>query len=64
MSKQRTSRIFIGDFETTVYDGQEDTEVWASASVELHTEDVQIFHSIDEQWEYFFLVITGNHYCH
>lgn len=53
MSKQRTSRIFIGDFETTVYDGQEDTEVWASASVELHTEDVQIFHSIDEQWEYF-----------
>lgn len=41
------------DFETTVYKGQEFTEVWASASVELYTEDVQIFHSIDEQFNYF-----------
>lgn len=41
------------DFETTVYKGQEYTEVWASASVELYTEDVQIFHSIDEQFNYF-----------
>lgn len=47
------SRIFVGDFETTVYKGQEDTEVWASACVELGTEDVKIFHSIDEQYEYF-----------
>lgn len=41
------------DFETTVYKGQVNTEVWASASVELFTEDVQIFHSIAEQFEYF-----------
>ena len=41
------------DFETTVYNGQEFTEVWASASVELFTEDVSIFHSIDEQFNYF-----------
>lgn len=41
------------DFETTVYKGQEYTEVWASASVELYTEDVHIFHSIDEQFNYF-----------
>jgi hypothetical protein len=41
------------DFETTVYKGQEYTEVWASAAVELYTEDVQIFHSIDEQFNYF-----------
>lgn len=41
------------DFETTVYKGQVNTEVWASASVELFTEDVNIFHSIDEQFEYF-----------
>lgn len=46
-------RYFMGDFETTVYDGQQHTEVWASASVELFTEDVKIFHSIDEQFEYF-----------
>lgn len=41
------------DFETTVYKGQDHTEVWASASVELFTEDVNIFHSIDEQFDYF-----------
>lgn len=41
------------DFETTVFRGQEFTEVWASASVELFTEDVSIFHSIDEQFNYF-----------
>lgn len=43
----------MGDFETTVYKGQQHTEVWASASVELDTEDVNIFHSIDEQFNYF-----------
>lgn len=43
----------MGDFETTVYKGQVNTEVWASASVELFTEDVKIFHSIGEQFEYF-----------
>lgn len=47
------TRFFVGDFETTVYKGQRDTEVWASASVELYTEDVHIFHSIGEQFEYF-----------
>lgn len=41
------------DFETTVYKGQVNTEVWASASVELFTEDVNIFHSIEEQYNYF-----------
>ena len=43
----------MGDFETTVYEGQTSTEVWASACVELGTEDVKIFHSIDEQFKYF-----------
>ena len=47
------TRFFVGDFETTVYKGQQNTEVWASASVELYTEDVNIFHSIGEQFEYF-----------
>lgn len=51
--KERKSRYFACDFETTVYKGQLNTEVWASASVELFTEDVHIFHSIDEQYEYF-----------
>lgn len=43
----------MGDFETTVYKEQTNTEVWASASVELYTEDVHIFHSIGEQFDYF-----------
>lgn len=46
-------RYFACDFETTVYQGQVNTEVWASASVELNTEDVNIFHSIGEQFDYF-----------
>lgn len=40
--------LLVGDFETTVYEGQTDTEVWASAIVPLWTEDVQIYSSIDE----------------
>lgn len=42
----------MGDFETTVYKGQVNTEVWASALVEIGSEDVAIFHSIDETYEY------------
>lgn len=51
--KQRKFRYFSADFETTVYKGQVNTEVWAAACVELMTEDVKIFHSIGEQLEYF-----------
>ena len=50
MKQQRT---FVCDFETTVYDGQKFTEVWAAACVEMDTEDVSIFHSIDEQYKFF-----------
>lgn len=46
-------RTFSCDFETTVYKGQTYTEVWAAACVELYTEDVKIFHSIDELYSYF-----------
>ena len=49
----RSFRTFVCDFETTVYENQTSTEVWAAACVELYTEDVQIFHSISEQFEYF-----------
>lgn len=52
MARRRNFKTFVGDFETTVYSGQEDTEVWASAMVEVGTEDVKIFHSIEEQWNY------------
>lgn len=45
-------KYFVGDFETTVYENQTDTEVWASAVVELYSDDVKIFNSIDETFEY------------
>ena len=51
--KTSTFKILVCDFETTVYKGQQNTEVWASASVEMYTEDVHIFHSIGEQFDYF-----------
>lgn len=51
--RKRKYRYFMGDFETTVYEGQTDTEVWASAVVELCTEDVKILHSIGDTFKYF-----------
>lgn len=50
----RTQReeVFVADFETTVYSGQETTQVWAAAIVKLWTEDVQIYHSIDELFDF------------
>lgn len=52
-------RYFVGDFETTVYKGQTHTEVWASAVVEIGSEDVKIFHSIDETLEYLYDLKTN-----
>lgn len=52
--KKRVARIFAADFETTVYKGQTYTEVWAAACSELWSDDVvNVFHSIEEQFEYF-----------
>lgn len=48
----RKSKVLVGDFETTVYKGQEFTEVWASAVVEVGTEDVKIFHSLADTLDY------------
>lgn len=51
--RKKQYKILVGDFETTVYKGQINTEVWAAASVELNTEDVHIFHSIGELFDYY-----------
>ena len=45
-------KYFVGDFETTVYENQDKTEVWASAVVEMFTEDVEIHHSIEQTFNY------------
>ena len=57
--KARESKVLIGDFETTVYDGQEYTEVWASAVVEINTDEVHIFHSIEETYNYLISLDTN-----
>lgn len=49
---KRNFRYFVGDFETTVFEGQEWTEVWASAIVELFHDEVHIFHSIGDTLEW------------
>jgi len=52
MSKSLPPKILVGDFETTVYKNQTDTQVWASGVVEMYTEDVKIHHSINETFDY------------
>lgn len=46
------SRYFVCDFETTVFEEQEYTEVWAFAIVEMFTDNVMIFHSLDEGFNF------------
>lgn len=45
-------RYFVGDFETTSYEGQTRTEVWASAIVELNTDNVVVANCIEDTWLY------------
>lgn len=51
--RSRKYRYFVSDFETTVYKGQVNTEVWAAATVEMGTEDVKIYHSIGELYDFY-----------
>ena len=44
--------IYSADFETTVYEGQDHTEVWASALVSLDSNEPLVFHSIGETLDY------------
>lgn len=49
---KRNVRTFMGDFETTVFEGQTYTEVWASALVEIGEEEVVVHHSLPEMFDY------------
>lgn len=44
--------IYSADFETTVYEGQDHTEVWASALVPLDSDEPVVHHSIQETLDY------------
>lgn len=49
----KSKNLYIGDFETTVFEGQQRTDVWAAAMTRLfdETDYVDVFHSIDEMWD-------------
>lgn len=49
--KRPRYKYYVADFETTVYDKQTYTEVWAAAFVELFTESVTVFHSIYDLYD-------------
>lgn len=53
------STLMVADFETTVYDGQTSTEVWAAACCKLYTEDVHIFNDIGGFMKYLLRLRTG-----
>ena len=46
------SETYVGDFETTIFDNQDYTEVWASALVKIGTEDVKIHNRIEDTFNY------------
>lgn len=46
------STILVGDFETTVYENQSKTEVWASCFCEIGTEKAVVHNSIDKAFQY------------
>lgn len=51
---------YVADFETTVFDGQEFTEVWAAGLCEIGTEDAQIFNSFDKFFKQGLLKTKGD----
>lgn len=53
MKVKKFNDVYACDFETTVYKGQERTDVWASAFVKLHTEDVVIHGNIKDTINFF-----------
>lgn len=51
---KRPTNVYMADFETTVYDGQTKTEVWAAAITQLfdETDTVHVFNSLPLLFEY------------
>jgi len=45
-------KIYSADLETTVYEGQDHTEAWASALVALDSDKPLVFHSLDDTLDY------------
>lgn len=50
----KKSNVYVGDFETTVYEGQKRTDVWASALTKLFDKQdhAEVFSSLPETYDY------------
>lgn len=57
--RTRNYEYYMADFETTVYEGQEYTEVWAAAVVKLWDDSVEILHSLPDFLSYIFAQKTN-----
>lgn len=57
-TNKREILYFSCDLETTVYEGQTHTEAWAATLVQLWTEDVMIYNSLTEFFNYVFALHT------
>lgn len=51
-ARHKKTKVYVGDFETTVFDTQTFTEVWASALVQMYSEDVVVVNSIGKTYDY------------
>ena len=51
--KQREYKYYACDFETTVYEGQDYTEVWLSGAIQLYNDTPFVFGSIDGLFDFF-----------
>ena len=51
--QKREYKYYACDFETTVYEGQDYTEVWLSGAIELYTDTPHVFGSIDGLFDFF-----------
>lgn len=57
--RTRNYEYYMADFETTVYEGQKFTEVWAAAVVKLWDDNVEILHSLPDFLSYMFAQKTN-----
>lgn len=51
MSYKAKKLYFAADFETTVFDNQERTDVWSAAIVPFYSEEVEVYGRIEDFWE-------------
>lgn len=63
MAVEKSYTYYMCDFETTVYKGQQSTDVWCAGMCELFTEDCMVFGSIGD-WFQYCRTLKGNLCCY